>query len=91
LNTSYTFATGAPFDAAGVQALYKQFGRSHSKGKSLGIATKRVEALLSVTYRVVTKEGHTAEGPMYVLGRGMKQRWRGAIEMAGTIKRRTRS
>jgi AGCS family alanine or glycine:cation symporter len=44
-----------------------------------GIATKYAEAVLSVKYRVVTKEGLMAGGPMYVLERGMKQRWLGVV------------
>jgi AGCS family alanine or glycine:cation symporter len=44
-----------------------------------GIATKYAEAVLSVKYRIVTNEGLMAGGPMYVLERGMKQRWLGII------------
>ena len=44
-----------------------------------GIATKYAEAVLSVKYRIVTKGGLMAGGPMYVLERGMKQRWLGVI------------
>jgi AGCS family alanine or glycine:cation symporter len=44
-----------------------------------GIATKYSEALLSVKYRIKTKEGLMAGGPMYVLERGMKQKWLGVI------------
>jgi AGCS family alanine or glycine:cation symporter len=44
-----------------------------------GIATKYAEAVLSIKYRVVTKEGLMAGGPMYVLERGMKQRWLGVV------------
>lgn len=40
-----------------------------------GIATKYAEALLAVKYRVKTKTGQMAGGPMYVLERGMKQKW----------------
>jgi len=40
-----------------------------------GIATKYSEALLSVKYRVTNKAGQMAGGPMYVLERGMKQKW----------------
>ncbi len=42
-----------------------------------GIATKYAEALLSIKYRITTKEGLMAGGPMYVLERGLKQRWLG--------------
>jgi AGCS family alanine or glycine:cation symporter len=44
-----------------------------------GIATKYSEALLSVKYRIKTKQGLMAGGPMYVLERGMKQKWLGVI------------
>ena len=44
-----------------------------------GIATKYSEALLSVKYRIKTKDGLMAGGPMYVLERGMKQKWLGII------------
>jgi alanine or glycine:cation symporter, AGCS family len=44
-----------------------------------GIATKYSEALLSVKYRIRTKDGLMAGGPMYVLERGMKQKWLGVI------------
>lgn len=40
-----------------------------------GIATKYGEALLSVKYRITTKAGTMAGGPMYVLERGLKQKW----------------
>ena len=40
-----------------------------------GIATKYAEAFLSVKYRIRTKSGQMAGGPMYVLERGLKQRW----------------
>jgi AGCS family alanine or glycine:cation symporter len=40
-----------------------------------GIATKYAEAVLSVKYRITTKSGQMAGGPMYVLERGMKQKW----------------
>ncbi len=44
-----------------------------------GIATKYAEAVLSVKYRITTKSGLMAGGPMYVLERGMKQRWLGVV------------
>jgi AGCS family alanine or glycine:cation symporter len=44
-----------------------------------GIATKYAEAVLSVKYRITTKEGLMAGGPMYVLERAMKQRWLGVV------------
>jgi len=42
-----------------------------------GISTKYAEAVLSVKYRITTKSGAMAGGPMYVLERGMKCRWLG--------------
>ncbi len=39
-----------------------------------GIATKYAEALLSVKYRVTTKDGSMAGGPMYVIERGMNNK-----------------
>ena len=44
-----------------------------------GIATKYAEALLSVKYRITTKEGFMAGGPMYVLEHGLKQKWLGIV------------
>lgn len=44
-----------------------------------GIATKYSEALLSVKYRVINKQGMMAGGPMYVLERGMNAKWLGVI------------
>ncbi len=44
-----------------------------------GIATKYSEALLSVKYRITTKSGMMAGGPMYVLERGMNQKWLGVL------------
>jgi AGCS family alanine or glycine:cation symporter len=49
-----------------------------------GIATKYAEAVLSVKYRIKTANGLMAGGPMYVLERGMKQRWLGLIFAALT-------
>ncbi len=49
-----------------------------------GIATKYFEALLSVKYRVKTKDGSMAGGPMYVLERGMNAKWLGVIFAAFT-------
>lgn len=40
-----------------------------------GIATKYSEALLSVKYRQTTKNGLIAGGPMYVLEKGLNQKW----------------
>jgi len=44
-----------------------------------GIATKYSEALLSVKYRVKTKDGSMAGGPMYVLEHGLKSKFGGII------------
>lgn len=49
-----------------------------------GIATKYGEAVLSVKYRITTPDGSMAGGPMYVLERGMKAKWLGAIFAALT-------
>lgn len=44
-----------------------------------GIATKYSESLLSVKYRVKTKDGTMAGGPMYVLEHGMNMKWAGIL------------
>lgn len=44
-----------------------------------GIATKYGEALLSVKYRTKNRDGMMAGGPMYVLERGMNQKWLAVI------------
>ncbi len=44
-----------------------------------GIATKYAEAVLSIKYRITTKTGAMAGGPMYVLERGMNCRWLGIV------------
>jgi alanine or glycine:cation symporter, AGCS family len=44
-----------------------------------GISTKYAEAVLSVKYRITTQNGQMAGGPMYVLERGMKQKWLGIV------------
>ncbi|MFO7448478.1 MAG: sodium:alanine symporter family protein [Ignavibacteriaceae bacterium] len=49
-----------------------------------GIATKYSEALLSVKYRITTKDGLMAGGPMYVLERGMNMKWLALIFAALT-------
>ncbi len=49
-----------------------------------GIATKYAEAVLAVKYRVLTKEGTMAGGPMYVLERGMNVKWLGMVFAALT-------
>jgi AGCS family alanine or glycine:cation symporter len=49
-----------------------------------GIATKYAEALLSVKYRITTKDGLIAGGPMYVLESGLNQKWLGIIFAAFT-------
>jgi AGCS family alanine or glycine:cation symporter len=49
-----------------------------------GVATKYAEAVLAVKYRVLTKEGTMAGGPMYALERGMNAKWLGMIFAALT-------
>ncbi len=49
-----------------------------------GIATKYAEAVLAVKYRVVTKDGSMAGGPMYALERGMNAKWLGMVFAALT-------
>ena len=49
-----------------------------------GISTKYAEAVLSVKYRITTKSGQIAGGPMYVLERGMNQKWLGIVFAALT-------
>lgn len=49
-----------------------------------GIATKYSEALLSVKYRVTTKDGLMAGGPMYVLEKGMNNKFLAIIFAAFT-------
>lgn len=44
-----------------------------------GIATKYSEALISVKYRVKTKDGTMLGGAMYALERGLKMKWLGVI------------
>lgn len=49
-----------------------------------GIATKYSEALLSVKYRVRTRGGAIAGGPMYALERGLGMKWAGMLFAAFT-------
>jgi AGCS family alanine or glycine:cation symporter len=42
-----------------------------------GIATKYSEALLSIKFREVDKNGSIVGGPMFVLEKGLKQKWLG--------------
>jgi len=49
-----------------------------------GIATKYGEALLAIKYRVVSRRGLMAGGPMYVLERGLGQKWLGVVFAAFT-------
>ena len=44
-----------------------------------GIASKYGEAVLAIKYRVTNKDGLICGGPMYVLERGMKQKWLGVL------------
>ncbi|PKL82689.1 MAG: sodium:alanine symporter family protein [Ignavibacteriae bacterium HGW-Ignavibacteriae-3] len=49
-----------------------------------GIATKYSEALLAVKFRITTKDGLMAGGPMYVLERGLNMKWLAIIFAALT-------
>lgn len=51
----------------------------------LGIATKYGESLLAVKYRVRTKEGEMAGGPMYALERGMGMKWLAVLFAVFTV------
>ena len=44
-----------------------------------GIATKYSESLISVKYRVKTKDGRMQGGAMYALERGLNMKWLGMI------------
>lgn len=44
-----------------------------------GIATKYSEALLAVTYRIREPDGLMSGGPMYVLEKGLRQKWLGVV------------
>ena len=44
-----------------------------------GISTKYAEGLLAVKYRIRTKDGQMAGGPMYALERGLGLRWAGVL------------
>jgi len=45
----------------------------------VGMATKYVEAVLSVKYRIVDDRGEMAGGPMYFLERGLGMKWLGIL------------
>jgi len=49
-----------------------------------GIATKYGEAVLAVKYRITTRTGQMAGGPMYALERGLGARWLGLVFAALT-------
>lgn len=49
-----------------------------------GISTKYAEALLSVKYRQQNAKGEMCGGPMYVLEKGMGQKWLGVLFAAFT-------
>ena len=82
-----------PDDGAGGDDRHGQYRRGRDGGRRgragavfwlwltgvFGIATKYAEAVLSVKYRIVTKSGAMAGGPMYVLERGMHCRWLGLV------------
>lgn len=44
-----------------------------------GISTKYAEAVLSVKYREKNPDGSYSGGPMYVMEKGLKQKWMGVI------------
>ena len=44
-----------------------------------GMATKYAESLLAVKYRIKDKEGVVHGGPMYVIARGLRQKWLAVI------------
>ncbi len=44
-----------------------------------GIATKYAEAFLSIKFREIDKNGNIVGGPMFVLEKGLKQKWLGVI------------
>jgi len=50
-----------------------------------GIATKYSEALLAVKYRIKNEEGQMSGGPMYVLEKGLNQKWLGILFAAFTM------
>ena len=50
-----------------------------------GIATKYSESLISVKYRVQTKDGRMLGGAMYVLERRLKQKWLGILFAVFTV------
>lgn len=49
-----------------------------------GVSTKYAEAVLAVKYRVTTRDGSMAGGPMYALERGLNAKWLGMIFAAFT-------
>lgn len=50
-----------------------------------GISTKYAEGLLAIKYRIRTKDGKMAGGPMYALERGLGWRWAGILFAFFTI------
>ncbi|GIX41914.1 MAG: sodium:alanine symporter family protein [Leptospiraceae bacterium] len=50
-----------------------------------GIATKYSEALLSIKFREIDKKGNIVGGPMFVLEKGLKQKWLGIIFAVLTV------
>ena len=51
----------------------------------LGMTTKFVECTLSHKYRVISKDGTIAGGPMYYMERGLKMKWLAVLFAIGTI------
>lgn len=50
-----------------------------------GIATKYSEAVLSIKYRITNANGQMSGGPMYVLEKGLKQKWLGVLFAIFTV------
>lgn len=50
-----------------------------------GIATKYAESVLAIRFRVKTRSGGYVGGPMYVLERGLGQRWLGVLFACFTV------
>ncbi|MBN2714866.1 MAG: sodium:alanine symporter family protein [Deltaproteobacteria bacterium] len=51
----------------------------------LGMTTKFVECTLSHKYRITSKDGTIAGGPMYYMERGLKMKWLAVLFAIGTI------
>lgn len=51
----------------------------------LGMTTKFVECTLSHKYRIISKDGSIAGGPMYYMERGLNMKWLAVLFAIGTI------